>query len=346
MTCDRVTTTCPEHIIKAIRNHELYMKFTDRKLGRSQARLWKPVRRGVVLEQCVLSASPEWRVIAERIIRPLRAQSSFRVLCHSVTQSILPQLDPTALEHDIYCICGRCGTKRSGVRHWIAFSIEILQGWPTFFYVAIGAFLPRRQCNAGAKARRQEQKKGRVVVVPCSSGVAIVPDPTHVDSWAEYVPPRDVSGVEGSTQRTQPPRAAKLHRRIVVDAEDSADPDPESDAGSCSGSGSDGSSGSGSGRSSGSGSGSGSSSGSDATSSAITVSGSDVEAAAAPPPAKKKFLWTGVRPSQCATRAPPPPAIDVDAESSCAPVPHLLSEGDFFPTDTEAALKQEGKEHR
>ena len=93
--------------------------------------------------------------------------------------------------------------------------------------------------------------------MPRSSGVAIVPDPTHVDSSAEYVPPRDVSRAEGSTQRTQPARAAKLHRRIVVDAEDSADPDPESDAGSCSGSGSDGDGGSG--RSSGSGSGGGSS---------------------------------------------------------------------------------------
>ena len=56
--------------------------------------------------------------------------------------------------------------------------------------------------------------------------------------------------------------------------------------------------------------------------------------------------FAGVRPSQCATRVLPPPAIDVDAESSSAPVPHLLSEGDFFPTDTEAALKQEGKEQR
>ena len=63
-------------------------------------------------------------------------------------------------------------------------------------------------------------------------------------------------------------------------------------------------------------------------------------------PAKKKFRRTRVRPSPCATRALPPPAIDVDAESSSAPVPHLLSEGDFFPKDTEAALKQEGKEQR
>ena len=59
-----LTTTCPEHSIRATLSHELYMKFTDRKLRRSQDRLCEPVRRGVVLEQCVLSASPEWRVIA------------------------------------------------------------------------------------------------------------------------------------------------------------------------------------------------------------------------------------------------------------------------------------------
>ena len=115
------------------------------------------------------------------------------------------------LEHDIYCICGRCGTKLCGVRQWIALSIEILQGWPTFSYVAVGAFLPRRQRKAEAKACRQERKKGTVFVVPRSSGVAIVPDPTHVDSSAEYVPPRDVSGAEGSTQRT--PNAPSLHEQ-------------------------------------------------------------------------------------------------------------------------------------
>ena len=35
------------------------------------------------------------------------------------------------------------------------------------------------------------------------------------------MPPRDVFAAKGSTQRTQPSRAAKLHRRIAVDAEDS-----------------------------------------------------------------------------------------------------------------------------
>ena len=182
--------------------------------------------------------------------------------------------------------------------------------------------------------------------MPRLSGVAIVPDPTHDESSAEYVPPRDVSGAKGSTQRTKPARAAKLHRRIVVDGEDSAHPNHESNAGSCSGSGSDRGSGSGRGRSSGSGSGSGSSSGIDATSSGITVSTSYSAATAAPPPAKKKFRQTGVRPSQCASQALPSPAMDVDGESSSAPIPHLLSEGDFFLTNTEAAVKQEGKEQR
>ena len=153
-----LTTTCPEHSIRATLSHELYMKFTDRKLRRSQDRLWKLVRRGVVLEQCVLSASPKWRVIAQRIIRPLMAQSSIRVLCHPVTHSILLQLDPSVLEHDIYCICGRCGTKHSGVCRWIAFSIEILQGWPTFSYVAVGAFLPC--CQGTRQGRGQGTQTG------------------------------------------------------------------------------------------------------------------------------------------------------------------------------------------
>ena len=39
------------------------------------------------------------------------------------------------------------------------------------------------------------------------------------------------------------------------------------------------------------------------------------------------------------SRRPAPIAADIDAASSSAPVTHLLSGGDFFPTDTEAALK-------
>ena len=59
---------------------------------------------------------------------------------------------------------------------------------------------------------------------------------------------------------------------------------------------------------------------------------------AAPPP-KKKFRRIAVRASNHATQLPA--VIDVDAESSCAPQQHLLSEADFFPTDTELAVTKD-----
>ena len=120
----------------------------------------------------------------------------------------------------------------------------------------------------------------------------VVPDTSQVDSSAEYVPPGHVPEGDGSAQRILPMRSAKLHRRIVVDAENSSEPagDTQSDIGD-SPSGSD--SGNESGGESGSGSGSGSdASDGDATSSAVTVSSSDAEAAAPAAPPQKKFRRT------------------------------------------------------
>ena len=57
-------------------------------------------------------------------------------------------------------------------------------------------------------------------------------------------------------------------------------------------------------------------------------------AAVAPPLAKKKFRRLGVRATQPTVSA----AIDVDAKSSFALAPHSLSEGDFFPANTEVVL--------
>ena len=241
----------------------------------------------------------------------------------------------------IYIACaGAVAQNAVGYASGLHLALKSCKGGPLFHMLLSGPFCPAANARQRPRHADRSEKKGGLLLCPARLAWQLYltqPMSTRPQSTCHHTM---YPGEEGSTQRTQPAGAAQWHRRIVVDAEDSADPDPESDAGSCGGSGS------GSGGSSGSGSCSGSSSGSDATSSAITVSSSDVEAAAAPPPAKKKFRRTGVRPSQCATRALPPPAIDVDAESSCAPVPHLLSEGDFFPTDTEAALKQEGKEQR
>ena len=53
-----LTTTCPEDGFRETITHELYIKFQVRKSSRSQVYLYKTIRRAVVLELCVLSASP------------------------------------------------------------------------------------------------------------------------------------------------------------------------------------------------------------------------------------------------------------------------------------------------
>ena len=65
-----LTTTCLEDSIRETLTHALYIKFQGRKSRRSQVHLWKPVRQVLVFEKCVLSASPDWRVIVEHIFAP------------------------------------------------------------------------------------------------------------------------------------------------------------------------------------------------------------------------------------------------------------------------------------
>ena len=121
-----LTTTCPEDSIRKTLNHEFSTKFPARKSRRSQVHFWKPVRRALVFEQCVLSASPEWRVIVERIVRPLLALPTITVLCNVHTQSVLVQLVSEVDAHDVYCIYGHCRYERSGRREWVAFHLEVL----------------------------------------------------------------------------------------------------------------------------------------------------------------------------------------------------------------------------
>ena len=210
---------------------------------------------------------------------------TFRVLCHAQTQSLLVQLGSEVDAHDVYCICGRRGSERSGRHEWVAFQLEVLQGWPTFSYFSVGSFVPSRQLREEAKAQRRAKRKGRVCTVQDAQKVLVVPDPSQVDLSAEYVPHGHVPEGDGSAQRILPMRSAKLHWRIVVDAEDSSEPagDPQLDIGdSPSGS----NSGSESGIGSGSGSGSDASDG-DATSSAVAVAVLTVRPPHRPPPQKK-----------------------------------------------------------
>ena len=74
-----------------------------------------------VLQKCFLSLSPEWRVSVDRILHPLLALPTVRVLCQPQTQSLLVQLDSRVDAHDLNCICGCCGSERSGCCEWLAF---------------------------------------------------------------------------------------------------------------------------------------------------------------------------------------------------------------------------------
>ena len=167
----------------------------------------------------------------------------------------------------------------------------------------------------------------------------VVLDPAQVHSSVEYVPPRHVPERDGSAQRNLCMRSGNRYRCIVVDAEDLSQPKgyPVSVIG-------DSPSGNDSVSESGSGSGSGSdASDADTTSSAVTVSSYDLEAAAPAAPPQKSFRGTAPHSAQGLFQWPPHVVVDVDAASSSAPVIHLLSEGDFFPTNTEAGLKHKTK---
>ena len=63
---------------------------------------------------------------------------------------------------------------------------------------------------------------GRECTVQDAQQVLIVPISLHVDSTVEYVPPGHVPEADGSARRILPMQSAKLHRRIVVDAEKSS----------------------------------------------------------------------------------------------------------------------------
>ena len=190
--------------------------------------------------------------------------------------------------------------------------------WPTFNYASANPYLTKKQWKQLAK----ERAKGKAVVGKHSTTreqgtkVTLVTNSAE-DSAASF----DIGPVSGSaTQRTQPMRAVKLQRRIVVDANNSSDPDPTASgsSGNSSMASSDASSHTDSGDSTNTGTPSTTSSGS---------SSSDSLVPAAPPP--KKFRRRGV-PRKPTLKVE---CIDVDGASSSAPPATLLCESDHYPTD-------------
>ena len=67
--------------------HEMYVKFLGRRARRSEVHLWQPERRGVVLEQCVVSAYPMWRAAFERFLGKVLQDNTFKML-HACGQPV------------------------------------------------------------------------------------------------------------------------------------------------------------------------------------------------------------------------------------------------------------------
>ena len=94
----------------------MYVKFLGRRASRSEVHLWQPERRGLVLVQCVVSASPTWRAVLGRFLAKFLENNTLRCYMHMSTQSIYITTDTCNPQMDLCCICGRCGAERSGQR--------------------------------------------------------------------------------------------------------------------------------------------------------------------------------------------------------------------------------------
>ena len=309
-------STVADKSIKETLGHEMYVKFLGRRARRCEVHLWHRERRGVVLEQCAVSASPIWRVVFERLLAKILDNNTFRCYMHMSTQSVYITTDTCKPQTDVYCICGRCGPERSGQRRWTLATMVAVRQWPTFNYASGNPYLTKKQRKQLAK----EQAKGKAVVGKHSTTreqgtkVTVVTNRAE-DSAASF----DIGLVSDSaTQWTQPMHAAKPHRRIVVDANNSFDPDPTASdsCGNSSMASSDASSHTDSGDST--------STGTPSTTSSNNSSDSLV--LAAPPP--KTFRRCGV-PNKLAVKVE---CIDVDDASSSAPPATLLRESDHYPT--------------
>ena len=126
-----LTSTVADKSIEETLGHEMYVKFLGRRARRSEVHLWHPERRGVVLEQCVVSASPMWRAVFERLLAKILDNNTFRCYMHMSTQSVYITTDTCKPQTDVYCICGRCGAERSGQRRWTLATMAAVRHWPT-----------------------------------------------------------------------------------------------------------------------------------------------------------------------------------------------------------------------
>ena len=125
-----VTSTQPTASIEDGLKHELYTNFCKAKTkGRSVA-FWRPAWSPIVFEQCVVGGMPCGRKFFW-LVDTLVQVPDCTLLMHPATQSVrLGDAGAAQDATDVYCICGQCGSMRSGPREWVPFDLLVVSSWP------------------------------------------------------------------------------------------------------------------------------------------------------------------------------------------------------------------------
>ena len=101
----------------------------------------------------MLSASPTWRALFERLLAKILANDTLRCYMHMSTQSVYVTTDTCKPQTDVCCICGRCGAEQSGQRRWTLATMAAVRHWPTFNYARANPYLTKKQRKQLANER-------------------------------------------------------------------------------------------------------------------------------------------------------------------------------------------------
>ena len=284
-----VTSTDAAASIEDSWKHEMYNRFFKGKRRCMVVAFWQPVRRPIVFEKCVIGCIETRRRIFLRLLNVLVQVPECTLLMHSATCSVRVGYNGATQDaSDVYCICGSCGSIRSGPRQWVPLDVSRVTAWPTLGLQSLRVYKPPKK----RKGKKDLERPRAPLFAPVS--VEIVADPNLVDLDASF--PAEVADAPSPVQ---PVRAAKLRRVHIVEA---LDWDVTGQASSSSSSSGDTDSVSDSDRGSDSPGSAGSGDSSAATSSAVDVSSdcststssSETETAPAAPPPTKKFRHTAM----------------------------------------------------
>ena len=174
-----VTSTDAAASIEDSWKHEMCNKFFKGKKRCRVVAFWQPVRRPIILEQCVIGGNEAWQRIFLRLLNVLVQVPECTMLMHSATCSVPLGYDGAAQDaSNVYCICGSCGSICSGPRQWVPLDVSIATAWPTLGLQSLRVYKPPKK-RKGPEGKKNLERPRAPFFAPAS--VEIVADTNHVD---------------------------------------------------------------------------------------------------------------------------------------------------------------------